>query len=85
MGHGRVQFGPHLRKELHARFKGVCHLCERPISLQEITVDHVLPRKLGGTHEVNNLAPAHKKCNQRRGNMPMEAWLTLRKVVKIFA
>ncbi|MBW4435195.1 MAG: HNH endonuclease [Pelatocladus maniniholoensis HA4357-MV3] len=32
------------------------------------TVDHLIPRSLGGTDEVDNLALACRRCNERRYN-----------------
>lgn len=32
-----------------------------------LTVDHLVPRSQGGTHERGNLRAAHRSCNSRRG------------------
>lgn len=32
------------------------------------TIDHILPRSKGGTHEIDNLRTAHRSCNGKRGN-----------------
>lgn len=51
-----------------------CSLCDEPIDLQSKdtrwgpSVDHVLPRSRGGSHELTNLALAHRSCNSRKGN-----------------
>jgi 5-methylcytosine-specific restriction endonuclease McrA len=54
-----------LRVEVLAVLGSVCWLCggEGADSL-----DHVIPRSLGGTDELGNLRPAHRACNARRGN-----------------
>lgn len=39
----------------------------RPVSLMCPSVDHVVPRAAGGTHEVDNLQLAHLLCNMRKG------------------
>lgn len=54
-----------------------CHLCglivpvgarkPHPLSAE---VDHILPISLGGTHDPENLALAHKNCNNVKGNQP---------------
>lgn len=31
------------------------------------TIEHIIPRALGGTSDGNNLALAHLECNKRRG------------------
>lgn len=32
------------------------------------TADHVIPKSHGGTDDIHNLRPAHKRCNSARGN-----------------
>jgi 5-methylcytosine-specific restriction protein A len=43
----------------------VCWLCG---GVGADSIDHVVPRSLGGTDELDNLRPAHRACNARRGN-----------------
>lgn len=50
-----------------------CHLCTGPIDLRcegdepgALTLDHLVPRRLGGTDDVSNLRPAHRRCNLAR-------------------
>lgn len=38
-----------------------------PYSNDYIQVDHILPRKAGGTHELSNLQAACKSCNSKKG------------------
>jgi 5-methylcytosine-specific restriction endonuclease McrA len=46
----------------------VCWLCGLPGAN---TADHVIPRSRGGAvYDLNNLGPAHKPCNESRGNRP---------------
>ena len=39
------------------------------------TLEHVLPKSLGGTDDWDNLAMACMKCNTKRGNTDAEAFL----------
>ena len=48
-----------------------CHLCGLPGAT---TADHLIPRSLGGADRLENLRPAHGKCNRRRQNMPLDVW-----------
>jgi 5-methylcytosine-specific restriction endonuclease McrA len=32
------------------------------------SADHVLPRSRGGSDHIDNLRPAHRRCNSGRGN-----------------
>lgn len=50
----------------------VCWLCGLPGS---DTADHVIPRVHGGAvYDLDNLAPAHRRCNESRGSRPAEAY-----------
>ncbi|MEU6267685.1 HNH endonuclease [Saccharopolyspora shandongensis] len=51
-----------------------CAICGRPINYdlppnhrQSFTADHVVPMALGGTNTIDNVRPAHRSCNSRRG------------------
>jgi len=35
---------------------------------REFTKDHVVPKSRGGVGSFDNLRPAHRKCNEERGN-----------------
>lgn len=45
-----------------------CHLCTRPGAT---TADHLIPRSLGGLDTLENLRPAHHRCNSRRQARPL--------------
>ena len=65
---------------LVAKQGGRCALCERPFSRNdEITLDHIIPRSLGGPTRAHNLQAAHRACNQLRGTLPIPDWHRLRK------
>ena len=48
----------------------VCEYCHSPerLSANRFTVDHVIPKSLGGSDELDNLALACRRCNERRYN-----------------
>ena len=58
-----------------------CSLCGKQLSLDEATVDHIIPKSLGGTNIPENLQLAHKACNKAKGNtLPEELkknWLRI--------
>lgn len=65
-----------LRKRQRALYGNVdCHLCGLPIPLDIVkqthplfgTIDHVVPRSLGGLDTADNRKPAHRICNSLRG------------------
>jgi len=59
---------PAKRLKVYEKGGGVCWLCHRPLTLEEMSLDHVIPRSLGGGFRIANLMPAHKVCNAKRGN-----------------
>ena len=52
-----------------ARLPITCSICRKDIRFREdLSVDHITPRSKGGTSSFDNLQPAHKRCNQKKGN-----------------
>ena len=56
------------RREVWTKTGGLCWLCWRPVPLQKMTLDHVVPKAKGGSNAKANLMPAHRDCNQLRGD-----------------
>jgi len=46
---------------------GVCLICGRYLRRVEASIDHVIPRALGGPHGIRNWALAHRRCNTLKG------------------
>jgi HNH endonuclease len=44
-----------------------CHSSER-LSPSRFTMEHIIPRSLGGPDDLDNLALAYRRCNERRYN-----------------
>lgn len=54
------------------RWQGRCAYCgKRPATL---TIDHVVPRKLGGGCALSNLEPACDRCNNSKADRPVTEW-----------
>ena len=69
-----------LRKQVAA--EGMpCHICGRPINYSlppgdpmSFELDEIIPVSRGGDPlDRGNVAPAHRICNQKRGNKPLAA------------
>jgi 5-methylcytosine-specific restriction endonuclease McrA len=61
-----------------------CYLCTRPITIAAdvahpgaLTLDHVVPIAQGGRDTIENLRPAHRACNEDKGER-YPAWWELR-------
>jgi 5-methylcytosine-specific restriction endonuclease McrA len=61
--------------------KGVkqCHWCEKPLTLDNSTLEHIIPLAIGGLDNANNRTLACEQCNSKRGcKMPELKTLTNR-------
>ncbi|ASR87801.1 HNH endonuclease [Mycobacterium phage Wintermute] len=54
-----------------------CHVCGLPIDYTAhhldplaFTIDHITPLALGGEDTLDNLGPAHRKCNRAKSDKP---------------
>jgi 5-methylcytosine-specific restriction endonuclease McrA len=64
------------RREIFRRDNYTCQYCGRQGAT--LTVDHVIPRHLGGAYVWNNLVTACPACNHRKGGRRLEeAHMTL--------
>lgn len=52
--------------------KGICHFCNREISFDKWTIDHLLPLSRGGGNEHQNLKGACSTCNNAKGALTEE-------------
>ncbi|PWH14555.1 MAG: HNH endonuclease [Anaerolineae bacterium] len=64
------------RREVFRRDNYTCQYCGRKVA--NLTIDHVLPRHLGGTHTWTNVVAACPACNHQKGGRRLEeAHMTL--------
>jgi len=59
-----------VRQNVRERAMYLCEYCHSPerLSANRFTIDHIIPKSLGGSDDVNNLALACRRCNERRYN-----------------
>jgi 5-methylcytosine-specific restriction endonuclease McrA len=66
------------RRGILARDEHCCQYCGRRFHAHQLSLDHVIPRSLGGTTTWENVVCACLKCNVRKGGRtPGEARMTL--------
>jgi 5-methylcytosine-specific restriction endonuclease McrA len=78
---GHLVYRPRLRvklvkKEIMRRDDYRCQYCGRRLS--RLTIDHIVPRRLGGQHRWDNLVSACPGCNRKKGGKTLRAasmWL----------
>jgi len=66
------------RRNLFARDGHQCQYCGRSFPIQQLSIDHVLPRSRGGETLWDNVVSACTTCNTRKGGRtPQEAHMRL--------
>jgi len=63
------------RKAIYDRDNHTCAYCDNPVLDRNLTLDHVLPEELGGTHCHTNLVVACRSCNQSKGEKSLDEFL----------
>lgn len=59
-----------IQQLVRQRAKFLCEYCHSPefLSTALLTIEHLLPQSLGGSDQIENLALACRRCNERRYN-----------------
>ncbi len=66
------------RRNIFARDKNRCQYCGKRFATSELSLDHVIPRTLGGKTTWENIVCACAACNVKKGGrMPKQAGMTL--------
>lgn len=66
------------RRNIFARDKNKCQYCGKRFSTSELSLDHVIPRTMGGEATWTNIVCACAKCNVKKGGRtPKQAHMTL--------
>jgi len=58
------------RRTVFARDNYTCQYCG--LQTRELTIDHVVPKRLGGRTVWENVVAACRKCNTRKSDKPLE-------------
>ncbi len=66
------------RRNIFARDRNLCQYCGNKFPLSELSIDHVIPRTLGGKSVWENVVCACTRCNVKKGGRtPAQAHMTL--------
>ncbi len=63
-----------IRQIVYAKYGGHCAYCGRKIAYEDMQVDHIHPQHRGGKDDVENLNPACRMCNFRKGTYTLEGF-----------
>lgn len=61
------------RRNLFRRDRNTCQYCGNRFPTESLSIDHVVPRSLGGTSSWANCVVACLECNARKGNRTLKA------------
>jgi len=53
--------------QIYERDNGICGICGLFVEQEVVTLDHIIPLSLGGSHIATNLQIAHRSCNSSKG------------------
>jgi hypothetical protein len=48
----------------------ICCYCDTPLTMESVTMEHIVPDSKRGTFNTTNLTVSCSECNNRRGNKP---------------
>ena len=63
------------RAAIKEYFNSICVYCGKSYETNELTLDHVHPKALGGDTVTKNLVPACKCCNHNKGTRHWRDWM----------
>ena len=70
------------REMLYKQYDGRCQLCGKKLTLDNMTLDHIVPLNLGGADRLENIQIACFACNQFKSNIRPEDFE--QKIIDIF-
>lgn len=68
---GRGKIPRKMRLEVYSRDNYICQFCEKKLTTEDLTIDHLIPLSLGGHDEMSNYITCCKSCNQKKSNTPL--------------
>ena len=62
----------------------MCPYCTMPLSYKTMTIDHIIPKKRGGSiFDPNNFVMVHEECNMLKNHMQYETWIDFQNSVSL--
>ena len=66
------QFSMQKRLSIFTKASGECAYCGTPISIESMHIDHIKPKKHGGSNDLHNLNGSCGPCNAVKGDRDLE-------------
>lgn len=57
-----------IREIVYSKFNGRCAYCGTHLTFEEMKIDHFVPKKSGGSEDIENLMPSCETCNHYKGH-----------------
>ena len=70
----RASFSATKVNKIFNRVRGHCAYCGLELTLKDMTVDHIIPKRSGGNSKYKNLFPACEPCNHEKGHLFISAY-----------
>ena len=67
----RRRISPYLRKKVLMKSDGHCWYCGIVLNTNTYQIDHIHPVCKGGTNDLDNLAPACRRCNRLKRQLSL--------------
>jgi len=64
-------------KSIFDKQKGLCGISGRPLDIEKMHLDHIIPRSKGGQNTIENLRWACKEANEAKGNLMDDDFILL--------
>lgn len=61
-----------VRRIVYDRYDGKCAICGKPISYEEMTIDHIIPKSRGGERFFSNMQCTCDSCNLMKHYLTQE-------------
>ena len=65
----RKKYSPTARKMLYEKYEGKCQLCGRQLTINDSTLDHIIPLSKGGVDDNSNIWITCLPCNKFKDNL----------------
>lgn len=59
---------------VYEKYSGKCAYCGDNLSIENMHIDHIYPKALGGSNGINNLNASCIYCNTTKGNKTLEEY-----------
>lgn len=69
---GRKNINRDIRLEVYERDNYTCQYCGCKFDTESLSIDHLIPVRLGGHNEITNYVTACRSCNSRKNATPLE-------------